>query len=201
MPLAFAAAAAGTRLGAPPQPVTLLLTRGKHCRGDHSFAPVQQALAACLASFSAPVATDLRGQGLLLHADALTLTAWLATPGAAALLSPLAAAGVAAGGAGPAVPPVLSAALLADDVAADMQCSKAFAAVLEFEAAHVVNSAALTGSPRAAALRQRLASDIVVLSHTLGVQVGAPACLLHAPQQAPPCSPVRGCDAPQLPDT
>lgn len=170
MPLAFAAAAAGARLGAAPQPVTLLLTRGKHCRGDHSFAPVQQALAACLASFSAPVVAELRGQGLLLHADTLALTAWLGTPGAAALLSPLAAAGVAPGAAAPAPPPVLSAALLADDVAADMQCSKAFAAVLEFEAAHLVSAAALTGSPRAAALRQRLASDIVVLSHTLGVQ-------------------------------
>lgn len=172
MPLAFAAAAAGTRLGAAPQPVTLLLTRGKHCRGDHSFAPVQQALSACLASFSAPIAAELRGQGLLLHADALALTAWLATPGAAALLSPLAAAGVVPGGAAPAAPPVLSSALLADDVAADMQCSKAFAAVLEFEAAHVVDATALTGSPRAAALRQRLASDIAVLSHSLGVQVG-----------------------------
>lgn len=163
MPLAFAAAAAGTRLGAAPQPVTLLLTRGKHCRGDHSFAPVQQALSACFASFSAPVTAELRGQGLLLHADALALTSWLTSAGAAALLSPL---GAAARG------PVLSSALLADDVAADMQCSKAFAAVLEFEGAHAVSGAVLAGSPRAAALRQQLASSLLILASSLGIQVG-----------------------------
>ncbi|PSC77032.1 Pentatricopeptide repeat-containing [Micractinium conductrix] len=163
MPLAFAAAAAGAHLGAAPHPVSLTLTRGKHCRGDHSFAPVQRSLADCFAAFSAPIAVELRGNSVSLQADALALTAWLSSPSATALLSPLDAAA-------PGATPVPSAALLADDVAADMQCSKAFAAVLEFEAAHPVSGAALAGTTRAAALRARLAADVLSLSHTLGVQ-------------------------------
>jgi hypothetical protein len=171
MPLAFAAAgaAAAARMGQPLQPVSLLLTRGKHCRSDQSYTPIQASLAACFQAFSAPVAAKHTPQGLLLTADALALTAWLATPSAAALLSPMVAA--AAGGS----PAVLSASLLADDVAADMQCSKAFAAVLEFESSRAGahgsgTSSALEASPRSAELRQRLVGDIAALSHSLGVQ-------------------------------
>jgi hypothetical protein len=166
MPLAFAAAgaAAAARMGQPLQPVSLLLTRGKHCRADQSFMPIQASLAACFQAFSAPVAARHTAQGLVLTADALALTAWLATPSAAALLSPMVAA--AAGGS----PAVLSASLLADDVAADMQCSKAFAAVLEFESSRAGAHGVLEASPRSAELRQRLVGDIAVLSHSLGVQ-------------------------------
>jgi hypothetical protein len=185
MPLAFAAGAGLTLgLGAPLQPVSLLLTRGKHCRGDQSYAPIQAALAACFEAFSVPVAAKVSSQGLVLHADAFALTAWLATPSAAALLSPLDAAAAAPSGrdgsgsaAGAAA---LSGALLADDVAADMQCSKAFAAVLEFEASHAMGSSdLLASSPQAAALRQSLISSIVTLAASLGVQVGdgaVPGC-------------------------
>lgn len=177
MPLAFAAGAGlSLGLGVPLQPVSLLLTRGKHCRGDQSYAPIQAALTACFEAFSVPVAAKVTGQGLVLHADAFALTAWLATPSAAALLSPLDAAAAASSGrdsststAGSAA---LSGALLADDVAADMQCSKAFAAVLEFEASHGMGSSdLLASSPQAAALRQSLISSIVALAASLGVQV------------------------------
>ena len=180
MPLAFAAGA-GLSLGglrAPLQPVSLLLTRGKHCRGDQSYGPIQAALAACFEAFSAPVGTKVTSQGLLLHADAFALTAWLATPSAAALRSPLDAAaapgGGRDGGAAGTVGAALSGALLADDVAADMQCSKAFAAVLEFEASHAIGGADLLAScPAAAALRQSLVSSIVALATSLGVTVRA----------------------------
>lgn len=177
MPLAFAAGAGlSLGLGAPLQPVSLLLTRGKHCRGDQSYAPIQAALAACFEAFSVPVAAKVTGQGLVLHADAFALTAWLATPSAAALLSPLDAAAAASTGrdssTSTAGSVALSGALLADDVAADMQCSKAFAAVLEFEASHGMGSNdLLASSPQAAALRQSLISSIVTLAASLGVQV------------------------------
>ncbi len=176
MPLAFAAGAGlALGLGAPLQPVSLLLTRGKHCRGDQSYTPIQAALTACFEAFSVPVAAKVTGQGLVLHADAFALTAWLATPSAAALLSPLDAAAApngSDGGASAAGAAALSGALLADDVAADMQCSKAFAAVLEFEAGHAMGSSdLLSSSPQAAALRQSLVSSIVALAASLGVQV------------------------------
>ncbi|KAI7837718.1 hypothetical protein COHA_008440 [Chlorella ohadii] len=175
MPLAFAAGAGlALGLGAPLQPVSLLLTRGKHCRGDQSYTPIQAALTACFEAFSVPVAAKVTGQGLVLHADAFALTAWLATPSAAALLSPLDAAAAPNGrdgSASAAGAAALSGALLADDVAADMQCSKAFAAVLEFEAGHAMgNSDLLSSSPQAAALRQSLVSSIVALAASLGVQ-------------------------------
>lgn len=171
MPLAFSAGATvgGGLLGQPQHPVSLLLTRGKHCRSEQPFAPIQQALTACFSAFSAPVAVKLTGQGLVLHADGLSLTAWLSTPGASALLSPLEAAATAGSGNGGTV---LSAALLADDVAADMQCSKAFAAVMEHEASAGAGAGgSALARPAAAALRQQLASDIVALSHSLNVQV------------------------------
>lgn len=170
MPLAFSAGATvgGGLLGQPQHPVSLLLTRGKHCRSEQPFAPIQQALTACFSAFSAPVAVKLTGQGLVLHADGLSLTAWLSTPGASALLSPLEAAATAGSGNGGTV---LSAALLADDVAADMQCSKAFAAVMEHEASAGAGAGgSALARPAAAALRQQLASDIVALSHSLNVQ-------------------------------
>lgn len=175
MPLAFAAGA-GLGLGQVLQPVSLLLTRGKHCRGDQSYAPIQASLQNCFEAFSAPVAAKLTPQGLLLHADAFALTAWLAMPSAAALLSPLsaAAAGGGSSGGGSANSATLSGALLADDVAADMQCSKAFAAVLEFEAGHGVSGDALAASPHAASLRQALVGHIVTVAARLGVQVCGP---------------------------
>lgn len=189
MPLAFSAGATtgGGLPGQPLQPVSLLLTRGKHCRAEQPFAAIQPALAACLAAFSAPVAVKLTGQGLALHADGLSLTAWLSTPGAAALLSPLDAAAGGGGAASASATPVLSAALLADDVAADMQCSKAFAAVMEHEAAHGGGGGGgddPLAAPAAAALRQRLASDIVTLSHSLDVQVCARAARAQPPAAA-----------------
>lgn len=173
MPLAFAAGA-GLAPHVGLQPVSLSLTRGKHCRGDQSYAPIQASLQACFDAFSAPVAAKLTPQGgLLLHADAFALTAWLATPSAAALLSPLAAA--AAGGGASAAGAQLSGALLADDVAADMQCAKAFAAVLEFEAARGADggadACAQDASAHQAALRQALVGSIVAVATRLGVQV------------------------------
>jgi hypothetical protein len=170
MPLAFSAGAtAGGLLGQPLHPVSLLLTRGKHCRVEQPFAAIQPALAACFAAFSAPVAVQLQGQGLALQADGLSLTSWLATPSAAALLSPLEAAAAPGAGSGGAV---MSAALLADDVAADMQCSKAFAALMEHEGGAALAAASdALASPTTAALRQQVASDIVALSHSLDVRV------------------------------
>jgi hypothetical protein len=187
MPLAFSAGATagGGLLGQPLQPVSLLLTRGKHCRSDQPFAAIQPVLAACFSAFSAPLAISQTAQGLALHADGLSLTAWLSTPGAAALLSPLGAAGRSSNtgssgssnlaSAAASAAPILSASLLADDVAADMQCSKAFAAVMEHEARHGCGFSGgdPLAAPAATALRQRLASDIITLSHSLDVQVRA----------------------------
>lgn len=142
--------------------VSLLLTRGKHCRSAGSYDQIAAHLGALFVAVSAPLSVEIALSGALsISGDATSLGPWLASsPGAVALLSPMAAAAGA---------PVHSAALLHEDAAAQRQCGPAFAAVLEYEASHPPLTPDALSSPRLAGLRQDLAAAVVGLGQALSL--------------------------------
>lgn len=145
---------------------TLILTRGKHARRDHSYEPIRESMTSLFRAFAVPASCSVTddGSALFINADAAALPSWAASPSGLAALSIIDFQNV-----GPNGGPLGAAPLIKEDRAGEVQCRKAFAAVKVFEAQH--RAAGISPDalciPPASVLREDVITCITALSSGL----------------------------------
>lgn len=120
--------AAGAFGAAQPSDRALLLTKSKHAPWNHSFESVCKSLKLMFDAFSIPASASIVQKGLEIRSNAEMLPAWTVSPSGLALLSMLDIGNNSMGN----LPGL--AAMIREDKSGELQCSKAFAAVRDFEA-------------------------------------------------------------------
>lgn len=159
--------AAGAFGGAQPTARSLLLTKGKHAPWDHSFEAVGSFLRSMFAAYSVPVTVDLVPQGLRIQGDGQILSAWTCSPSSLALLSILDFNNSMGN-----LPSVSS--MIREDKSGELQCSKAFAAVRDFEARRATDFDSdkldVLFSSKVSGMRKEIIACLSALSNALNLR-------------------------------